>query len=360
MAAKIISVDPLKRDDPYYRYKMPEILVKVESSGNGVKSVFPNIRDVCERLARPEEIMIKFFGYELGTQSTIVKKDDKFILMGSHTPERMQEKVDAFVTKFVLCSHCRNPETDVGVDGKNVILTCRGCGKRTPLNAAERALTLFHTFYSSKKVPAMNKGMTSAAAAADADAAAAAAAVAQAASSPTTMVEMSAEPAAAANEENPIEVLAEVLDEMPNEREVQERKIYELRAQHNLEEALVVRLVFRAAIDAAMKKEGKPFIGALQRHIELIKRFADKPELQKVLIKEAVFHCASNGVTDKFPMVIKALVEMNALKEAEFLQWFETEEKAKKKAQVAPELVAEMKLKSQPLVAWMNQGEPTA
>merc|ERR1719487_2982426 len=107
---QILNVDPQKKDDMYYRYKMPAIIVKKESRGNGVKTVFPNIRDVCAKLQRPPELLNKFFGYELGVQSTFVKADDKFLVMGAFTQEHMQEKVYDFVARAVLCKECRNPE----------------------------------------------------------------------------------------------------------------------------------------------------------------------------------------------------------------------------------------------------------
>ena len=39
--------------DPFYRYKMPRLVAKVEGKGNGVKTVIPNMVDIARSLERP-------------------------------------------------------------------------------------------------------------------------------------------------------------------------------------------------------------------------------------------------------------------------------------------------------------------
>ncbi|KAM9885942.1 hypothetical protein OXX79_014522, partial [Metschnikowia pulcherrima] len=56
--------------DPFYRYKMPPIQAKVEGRGNGIKTAIPNLSEVARALGRPAPYLVKFFGYELGAQTT--------------------------------------------------------------------------------------------------------------------------------------------------------------------------------------------------------------------------------------------------------------------------------------------------
>lgn len=53
-------------EDPEYRYKMPRITTKVEGSGNGIKTVLPNLPEVADALKRPAVFPLKYCGIELG------------------------------------------------------------------------------------------------------------------------------------------------------------------------------------------------------------------------------------------------------------------------------------------------------
>lgn len=55
----------------------------------------------------------KYFGCELGAQTQFDAKNDRFIVNGSHEANKLQDMLDGFIRKFVLCSECDNPETDL-------------------------------------------------------------------------------------------------------------------------------------------------------------------------------------------------------------------------------------------------------
>jgi translation initiation factor 2 beta subunit (eIF-2beta)/eIF-5 len=55
----------------------------------------------------------KFFGCELGAQVKCDEKNDRYIVNGAHEAAKLQELLDVFIKKFVLCAGCTNPETDL-------------------------------------------------------------------------------------------------------------------------------------------------------------------------------------------------------------------------------------------------------
>lgn len=55
----------------------------------------------------------KFFGCELGAQTQFDVKNDRYIVNGSHEANKLQDMLDGFIRKFVLCPECENPETDL-------------------------------------------------------------------------------------------------------------------------------------------------------------------------------------------------------------------------------------------------------
>jgi translation initiation factor 5 len=38
-------------------------------------------------------------------------KDDRYIVNGAHDCEKLQNLLDGFIKRFVLCPNCDNPET---------------------------------------------------------------------------------------------------------------------------------------------------------------------------------------------------------------------------------------------------------
>merc|ERR1712098_811151 len=116
--------------DPFYRYKMPRLIAKVEGKGNGIKTVIVNMTEVAKALSRPPTYPTKFFGCELGAQTQFDSKNDRYIVNGSHTDDKLQTLLDVFIKKFVLCPGCSNPETNLVVSVKRQTISqrCIACG----------------------------------------------------------------------------------------------------------------------------------------------------------------------------------------------------------------------------------------
>ncbi|KAF3915267.1 hypothetical protein AA313_de0200506 [Arthrobotrys entomopaga] len=127
----------IRRDvaDPFYRYKMEKLQSKIEGKGNGIKSVIVNLPSIATSLARPPIYVVKYFGFELGAQ-TNTGDHDRWIINGAHEASKLQDLLDGFITKFVLCKECHNPETDLTISkDQNIIRNCKACGQRTMVDA---------------------------------------------------------------------------------------------------------------------------------------------------------------------------------------------------------------------------------
>ncbi|KAI4259352.1 MAG: hypothetical protein L6R42_004595 [Xanthoria sp. 1 TBL-2021] len=126
----------IRRDvsDPFYRYKMERIQSKVEGKGNGIKTVIVNLSSVASSLSRPPSYVIKYFGFELGAQTNNNPNDDRWIINGSHEASKLQDYLDGFISKFVLCKQCKNPETDVNFKDGYILLDCKACGQRSTVD----------------------------------------------------------------------------------------------------------------------------------------------------------------------------------------------------------------------------------
>ncbi|KAJ5990641.1 hypothetical protein N7499_011189 [Penicillium canescens] len=126
----------IRRDvtDPFYRYKMEKLQAKVEGKGNGIKTVVVNLDSVAKSLSRPPAYLIKYFGFELGAQANAKPTDERWIINGSHDAPKLQDYLDGFISKFVLCKKCKNPETDVSIKDEKITLDCKACGQRSDVD----------------------------------------------------------------------------------------------------------------------------------------------------------------------------------------------------------------------------------
>ena len=126
---------------------MPLLTTKIEGKGNGIKTVIPNMTDVARALSRPPTYPTKYFGCELGAQTTFDEKNERYIVNGAHSADRLRELLDGFIDKFVLCGSCKNPETEILIlttgrgRGEDIVRDCKACGERTGVDMRHKLTT---------------------------------------------------------------------------------------------------------------------------------------------------------------------------------------------------------------------------
>jgi len=128
--------------DLNYRYKMPALTVKIEpipKRRNRCQTLITNIERVSKCLGVQgvnPEFILKWLSLEVGISQKIIIEARKnrniknYSLLGLIQPELLQPKLDKFISNWVLCETCENPETSLWRSDKNVIYQrCYACGK---------------------------------------------------------------------------------------------------------------------------------------------------------------------------------------------------------------------------------------
>jgi len=118
--------------DANYRYKMPCLVTKIEGRGNGIKTNVCNMGDVARAVHQPPQYTLKWFGFELGAQTTYTNKEgegERAIITGAHDTKTFQELMDKFLDRYVLCRNCHLPEIDSTVKKGSIMAKCKACGE---------------------------------------------------------------------------------------------------------------------------------------------------------------------------------------------------------------------------------------
>lgn len=118
--------------DPFYRYVMPKIEVKVEGTNKMIRTYIMNINIIAECLNRTTEYINTYLGQELSVNQCYDKQTERFYVSGKYDQQKIQSVLQKMINAFVLCKKCGNPETVNTISGKKknttINLICRSCG----------------------------------------------------------------------------------------------------------------------------------------------------------------------------------------------------------------------------------------
>lgn len=126
-----MNIDIIRNNnDPFARYKMPQLKIATEGKTSNARTVFINLSEVARSLKRCPLMLIKFICNEKGTNYDL--KNQKYIIKGVYRQTELQEMVYNFIESYVLCPECSNPETFF-VLSKTILMKCYACGSANPI-----------------------------------------------------------------------------------------------------------------------------------------------------------------------------------------------------------------------------------
>ena len=128
--------------DPFYRYVMPKIEIKVEGTNKMIRTYIMNINNIAECLNRTAEYINTYLGQELSVNQCYDKQTERFYVSGKYDQQKIQSTLQKMINSFVLCKKCGNPETTNTISGKKknmtINLICRSCGHAVELNNTDK------------------------------------------------------------------------------------------------------------------------------------------------------------------------------------------------------------------------------
>lgn len=125
-----INVDQTKLGPD--RYQMDAIECRSQKNN---KTYITNLPEIATSLNRTSEELLKFIGYSLSTQTN----SSQIAINGVYTKEQLQTIMYDYISKFVLCPTCRNPETAIFLSkSKKMKIGCKACGASSELSTIDK------------------------------------------------------------------------------------------------------------------------------------------------------------------------------------------------------------------------------
>ena len=105
---------------------------KVEGMHEGNKTVVTNFAQIVSCMRRDGEHLSRFLFKELASPGNI--DGDRLILTRKLSSAQINEKVAKYIEKFVKCSKCGKPDTEIMTEGEKTFLKCMACGTKKEIH----------------------------------------------------------------------------------------------------------------------------------------------------------------------------------------------------------------------------------
>lgn len=106
------------------RFEPPKTKIIIE----GNKTIITNFQAICSYLRRDPSHFAKFLLRELATPGEI--DGERLILNRKILTSSIDEKIQMYIQKFVICPECKKPDTEIQTKDKISFMYCLACGAR--------------------------------------------------------------------------------------------------------------------------------------------------------------------------------------------------------------------------------------
>jgi len=102
-----------------------------QSSISGNRTVLFNLREICDRIGRDRDHLLKYLAGELATSASL--DDDHAIFQGRFDNRTIDGLVQRYIEDAVLCPICHQPDTKIIRKDRISQLQCEACGATSPI-----------------------------------------------------------------------------------------------------------------------------------------------------------------------------------------------------------------------------------
>lgn len=109
------------------RFEVPDPELRQE----GHVTVYENFQATVDRLNREPDHVLRELQNELGTAAHI-DESGRARLTGEFTDSRVADAVGAYTDRFVLCTECESPDSELVKEQGAMMIRCQACGALSP------------------------------------------------------------------------------------------------------------------------------------------------------------------------------------------------------------------------------------
>lgn len=111
------------------RFEIPKATISVI----GNRTIIYNFRELCERIHRDQQHVLRFLSKELATAGT--NEDPRAVFQGKFSSSLLERLIERYVSEFVICPVCHQPDTRITREGRFHFLICEACGAKSSCKA---------------------------------------------------------------------------------------------------------------------------------------------------------------------------------------------------------------------------------